>query len=188
MFFRAIITRMPLDVLIEAVLFFKAVPQKKVSLQKLFAVGAGEEWDTAIEQLKTRLAFGAIRLVETQTEMSLSTAPELSEFVETLRKTELKGDIGKAGAETLAIILYREPISRAEIDRIRGVNSSFILRNLLVKGLVERESTGNSYQFRITSNLLEHLGTTSKSELPRFSEFMNALDTFATVKTEVDAI
>ncbi len=175
---------MPLDVLVEAVLFFKAAPQKKSTLLKLFAMEDGPEWQSAIEQLKKRLEIGALRLVETDTELQLVTAPGLSEFIESLRKNELKGDIGKAGAETLAIILYREPISRAEIDRIRGVNSSFILRNLLVKGLVEREAVGNTYNFRITPALLGQLGITSKSALPRFSEFMTALDTFTTTKQD----
>lgn len=169
---------MPLDVLIEALLFYKATPQKKTALQKMFAISDDEEWRVAVERLHTRLQNGAIRLVETDTELSLATAPELSKFVESLQKNELKGDIGKAGAETLAIILYREPISRAEIDRIRGVNSSFILRNLLIKGLVAREATGNTYQFSITPDLLQHLGITKKSELPRFSDFMSAIDTF----------
>ncbi len=169
---------MPLDVLIEAVLFYKATPQKKTTLQKMFALADGEEWVTAVDTLRARLGKGATRLVETDTELALTTAPELSEFIESLRKNELKGDIGKAGAETLAIILYREPITRAEIDRIRGVNSSFILRNLLVKGLVEREAVGNSYQFRTTPTLLQHLSVTKKAELPRFSDFNNAIDAF----------
>jgi segregation and condensation protein B len=168
---------MPLDVLIEAMLFYKATPLKKDSLRKLFEVSEAD-FVHALEQLRHRLEFGATRLVETETEVSLATAPELSEFVESLRKAELKGDIGKAGAETLAIILYREPISRAEIDRIRGVNSSFILRNLLVKGLVAREAVGNSYQFKITPDLLKHLGVSSKQELHHFSEFMTAIDSF----------
>jgi segregation and condensation protein B len=175
---------MPLDILIEAVLFYKATPQKKSALQKLFAVNE-EGFSLALEQLRHRLEFGAVRLIETDTEISLGTAPELSEFIETMRKGELRGDIGKAGAETLAIILYKEPVSRAEIDRIRGVNSSFILRNLLIKGLVVRESVGNSYQFRITPELLQHLGASSKSELPRFSEFMNAIDTFTSTPENV---
>ncbi|MEK7462301.1 MAG: SMC-Scp complex subunit ScpB [Patescibacteria group bacterium] len=177
MVFRATISRMPLDVLIEAMLFYQSTPLKKASLRKLFDVSEAD-FTHAIEQLRSRLEFGATRVVETDLEISLTTAPELSEFIESLRKAELKGDIGKAGAETLAIILYREPISRAEIDRIRGVNSSFILRNLLVKGLVERDSVGNSYQFRITPELLRHLGVTTKQELPRFSEFMTAVDSF----------
>lgn len=175
--------RMPLDILIEAVLFFKATPQKKLSLQKLFDV-SHEDLIHAIEQLRGRLEFGAMRLIETDTELSLATAPELSEFIEAMRKAELKGDIGKAGAETLAIILYKEPVTRAEIDRVRGVNSSFILRNLLMKGLIEREAVGNSYQFKITPTLLQHLGISNKQELPRFSEFMDNLDSFTTSETE----
>jgi segregation and condensation protein B len=169
---------MPLDVLIEALLFYKATPQNKEKLTKLFAVPENELLD-AVNVLKKRLEIGATRLIETETDIQLSTAPELSTFVESLQKQELTGDIGKAGAETLAIILYREPISRAEIDRIRGVNSSFILRNLLIRGLIIRESiTGNGYQFRISTTLLQHLGVTNKQNLPHFSEFMNAIDAF----------
>lgn len=173
---------MALHILIEALLFYKAIPQKKTAVQKLFAVDTAE-FETAISELKARLKSGATRLIETDTELQLSTAPELSEFVESLRKDELKGDIGKAGAETLAIILYREPVQRAEIDRIRGVNSSFIIRNLLVKGLIEKHTSNNrGAAYRITPALLQHLGTDDKSKLPRFSEFMNAIDTFQTEK------
>lgn len=174
---------MNLDVLIEALLFYKAVPQSKQKLIKLFAVPENEFTD-ALKILKNRLEQGATRLIETEDQIQLSTAPELSEFIESLRKQDLTGDIGKAGAETLAIILYREPIARVEIDRIRGVNSSFILRNLLMRGLIIRESiTGHGYQFRISPSLLQHLGVTNKQELPQFSEFMNAIDAFDSVKT-----
>ncbi|USN88755.1 MAG: SMC-Scp complex subunit ScpB [Candidatus Nomurabacteria bacterium] len=169
---------MNLDVLIEALLFYKASPQNKQKLAKIFAVSE-EEFSAALTTLRNRLKSGAVRLIETETEITLATASELSEFVESLQKQEMNGDIGKAGAETLAIILYREPISRVEIDRIRGVNSSFILRNLLMRGLISRESiTGNGYQFRISPALLTHLGVSSKQELPQFSDFMNAIDDF----------
>ena len=168
---------MPLDVLVEALLFYKATPQKIATMKKLFAV-SDEDWGKALNRLRTRLEGGAIRLIETDTELQLATAPELSEFVEAMRKDELSGDIGKAGAETLSIILYRGPIARAEIDRIRGVNSAFILRNLLVRGLIERKSKGNSYEFSITPKLLQQLGVSKKETLPRFSEFMTALDSF----------
>lgn len=169
---------MSLDVLIEALLFYKAAPQSKKKMMQLFAVGE-EEFSAALKTLSERLERGATRLIETDDQIQLSTAPALANFIETLRKQDLTGDIGKAGAETLAIILYREPISRVEIDRIRGVNSSFILRNLLMRGLIIRETiTGNGYRFRISPSLLQHLGVSNKRELPNFSEFMNALDAF----------
>lgn len=171
---------MTLDVLIEALLFYKAAPQNRQKTCKLFAVSE-EEFTAALGTLRNRLQTGATRLVETDTEIQLATAPELSELIEQLRRQDLTSDIGKAGAETLAIVLYREPISRSEIDRIRGVNSSFILRNLLTRGLITRDSiTGNGYQFRISPALLQQLGVSSKHELPQFSDLMNALDTFDT--------
>lgn len=169
---------MNLDILIEALLFYKAAPQSKKKLMKLFAV-PDNDFKTALETLKKRLESGATRLVETEADIQLATAPELSEFVETLRKQDVTGDIGKAGAETLAIVLYREPISRVEIDSIRGVNSSFILRNLLTRGLIIRESiTGNGFQFKVSPKLLLQLGVTHKQELPRYSEFLNTIDNF----------
>ncbi len=169
---------MPLDVLIEALLFYKGTPQNKVKLIKFFAVPE-EDFSNALIRLKDRLQTGAVRLIETDLEIQLSTASELTSFVDSLRKKDLSGDISKAGSETLAIILYREPVSRAEIDRIRGVNSSFIIRNLLTRGLITRESiTGNSYNFRISPKLLQHLGISNKKDLPQFSEFMNVIDTF----------
>jgi len=176
----ATIAGMTLDIKIEGLLFYKAVPQSKAKLMKLFAVGE-EEFTHALHDLRSRLEFGAVRLNETETEIQLVTAPELSECIESLRKSDLTGDIGKAGAETLAIVLYNEPVSRAEIDRIRGVNSSFILRNLMTRGLVQRESiTGHGYQFRITPELLQYLGVTHKHELPQFSEFMSTIEAFET--------
>lgn len=169
---------MSLDILIEALLFYRAAPQSKKKLIQLFAVPE-EEFAKAIETLKTRLEMGATRLIETETEIKLATAPELSDFVESLQKQDLSGNIGKAGAETLAIIIYREPISRAEIEHIRGVNSQFIIRNLLVRGLITREPAGsNTYQFRASTKLLQHLGITNKQSLPQFSDFLNAIDAF----------
>lgn len=169
---------MALDVLIEALLFYKAAPQNKQKLITLFAVPE-EEFRAALKTLGERLKGGATRLIETETEIQLATAPELSTFIESLRKQDLTGDIGKAGAETLAIILYREPVTRADIDRIRGVNSSFILRNLLARGLITREPAGhNTFAFRISTQLLQHLGVTTKHELPQFADFMNTIDNF----------
>jgi segregation and condensation protein B len=94
------------------------------------------------------------------------------------QKEEIRHDIGKAGAETLAIILYREPVTRAEIDRIRGVNSSFILRNLMVRGLIERKARRGSQVYCITPQMLQHLGVSQKYDLPRYAEFINAIESF----------
>jgi len=172
---------MPIDILIEGLLFYKSAPQKKATVKKLFEISE-EDFVSSLEIIRKRLESGAIRLVETEDDIQLVTAPELGPVIEAMRKNELKADIGKAGAETLAIILYQEPVSRADIDRIRGVNSSFILRNLQIRGLVERQSNpgGGSYRYVITPALLSYLGVTKKHDLPDFARITDALEKFAT--------
>jgi segregation and condensation protein B len=172
---------------IEGVLFYKATPVKKSALCKLFGVDA-DQLTVALDELMTRLQNGAVRLAHTETEVQLVTAPELDELLEGVRKDELKRDIGKAGAETLAIVLYRGPITRAEIDRIRGVNSSFILRNLLVRGLVERDQDKMGSHFSITPMLLSHLGITNKMELPNYAQVLDSLEKFEKDQQEQETI
>ena len=170
---------MPLDILIEGLLFYKSAPQKKANLIKVYSV-AEADLDAALTILSVRLKSGATRLLQTATDVTLVTAPELAPFIEDIRKADIKNDIGKAGAETLAIILYRSPITRGEIDRIRGVNSSFILRNLLVRGLIERSQTkqGSGYSFSCTPALLAELGTTDVRSLTDFARITDALESF----------
>ncbi len=169
-----------LETQIEGVLFYKAEPMKKTALANFFGVSL-EEIDTNLALLSKRLQNGATQLSITDTTVQLVLSPQISDTIERLKKEELRSDIGKAGAETLAIVLYRGPLSRIEIDRIRGVNSTFILRNLLVRGLIERRehpTDARSYLYAITPSLLNHLGISHREELPEFDTIMNALDAF----------
>ena len=168
---------MDLSQKLEGVLFYKATPMKKKVLLKLFDVST-EEIQNASQVLKSRLEHGGIRLLETESDLQLVTAPELDTLLEGVRKEELKRDIGKAGAETLAIVLYKGPVSRAEIDRIRGVNSSFILRNLLIRGLVERGTEKNISLFSVTPTLLASMGISNKIELPNYAVILDSLEKF----------
>ena len=167
------------DVLLEAFLFYKATALTKRSVAT--AIGCTqEELVEYIETLRKRLDGTALTLVETERDVQLTTAPGVASFLEAVRRDDLRTDIGKAGAETLAIILYREPISRTEIDKIRGVNSSVTLRNLLTRGLIARsaKSTAQGYLYSITPQLLTHLGISHKQALPEYAAIMNRLDTF----------
>ena len=168
---------MELSQQIEGLLFYKAAPMKFIALTKIFDVSK-EEIATALEALNERLQEGAVRLSLTDSEAQLVTASELDELIDTVRRDELKRDIGKAGAETLAIVLYKGPISRVEIDRIRGVNSAFILRNLMVRGLVEKGTEGKSHTFGVTPTLLAHLGITHKTELSNYATVLDQLEKF----------
>ena len=174
---------MTLEQQIEGVLFYKAAPLKKQALWKLL----GCDETTGQEMLMTlgaRLTQGGTRLIETADTVELVTAPELDEFIESLRKDELQRDIGAAGAETLAIILYRGPLTRTEVDRIRGVNSSYILRNLMTRGLIERTNDTRGVRYTGTTTLMAHLGVTNQRELPNFVETMDALDAYEQASKE----
>lgn len=171
---------MNLDARIEAVLFYKSEPVKKNWLADFFNVSS-EEIDVALASLAAALQTRGVRIVMTDVAVQLVTAGEVSEIIEQVRKDELTGDIGKAGAETLAIVLYRGPLSRAEIDRIRGVNSTFILRNLLIRGLIERRphpTDSRSWTYAVTPELMNHLGVQHRESLPEFGSIMDALDAF----------
>jgi len=176
---------MTLDRQIEAVLFYKAEPIKKSILAKLLGVEQ-TELENALTILQERLQNGASSLILTEEEVELAVSSDFDQLIESLRKEELRRDIGKAGAETLAIVLYRGPVSRSEIDRIRGVNSSYILRNLETRGLVMRDTRGRSSEFRPTTELLRHLGIGEKTELADYANVMNALESFEKQQQETD--
>ena len=169
---------------IEAVLFFKNEPVTLAELSKMFKVSR-ENLQSAISNLQKEYSGRGIVLVTNEDEVSLGTHPDLSELIEDLQKEELSRELGRAGLETLAIILYKGPISRREIDHIRGVNSSFILRTLLVRGLIERtEGMERSYSYKTTLKLLEHLGVTSRESLPDFENAFKKIEEFVAVSPE----
>lgn len=179
---------MDVDAYIEALLFVKSAAMKKSTVKKTLGLDEAALVE-GVSVLRERLSLGgALRLVETDSELQLMTAPELSDFVEKLQREELKKDIGRAGAETLAIILYRGPITRAEIDAIRGVNSATILRNLLVRGLIERQAarSGSGFAFLASTELLGHLGITRKEDLTNYSQVLDRLEQFERQAAEAD--
>ncbi len=167
---------------IEAVLFYKAEPLSVKRLAQIFKKDEDEIKNALTElreELKTR--GRGLSLVEWEDEVTLGTSKEISNLIETLSKEELVKDLGKAGLETLSIILYQGPISRAEIDYIRGVNSNFILRNLLIRGLIERVENPKdqrSFLYKPTLELISYLGLSKISDLPDYETVRNDIEQF----------
>jgi len=180
---------MTLDSQIEAILFFKGEP---VTIKKLAEILSVHE-DTlneALAILEEKLSGRGLILLKNDGEVMLGTAKEASELIDSIKKDELSRDLGKAGVETLSIILYQGPISRPGIDYIRGVNSSFILRNLMIRGLVERVTNPNDsrgYLYKPTFELLSHLGVSSIEELPEFESIKTKIEAFVE-QTENDEL
>ncbi len=172
---------------IEAILLFKNEPVSLVTLSKVLDVSR-EEVLSAISNLQKDYESRGIVIISDGESFSLGTNPNLSELIEGIQKEEISRDIGRAGLETLSIILYRGPVSRREIDHIRGVNSGFILRNLLVRGLIERtEGSERSYTYKPTLELLRHLGITKIEDLPEYATALRKMEEFVrSESTEVN--
>ena len=133
----------------------------------------------AILNLKKNLENRGIVLIENDNEITLGTAPDLSKLIEDLQKEELNRDLSKASLETLSIVLYKNGVTRAEIDYIRGVNSSFTLRALSVRGLVEKtmdEKDNRRYLYKPSFELLSYMGVKSIEELPDYPEVSSSLN------------
>ncbi len=160
---------------IEASLFASGDPMSMAKL--LDVIGESEEAiKTAITTLKNKYSAdtSGIHIIECGDSFQLVTKPEVACIVEKIIKVETHENLTPAALETLSIIAYLAPISKSAIEYIRGVNSSFILRNLLIKGLVERYShpqKNNTYLYRPTHDLIRHLGIINQTELPDFAKY-----------------
>lgn len=171
---------------LEAILFFKNEPVSLVELSKLLGVSL-EDIKLSISNLQKECENRGIVVITDGENVGLGTHPDQSELIESVQKEEFSRELGRAGLETLSIVLYKGPISRREIDYIRGVNSGFILRNLLIRGLVERteSATGErSFSYKPTLKLLEYLGITSVDKLPEYGTVVAKIEEFVVSQDE----
>lgn len=181
---------MTLEAQLEALLFWKGEPMASKKIEA--ALGCKkEELEAAAAALEASLSTRGLRLMRSGDELEIRTAPEASALIEKLTKEELMRDLGKAGLETLSIILYKGPVKRTDIDYIRGVNSSFIVRNLLIRGLIERvsekESSGRGYAYKPTMALLAHLGVSKIEDLPDYAQVKTEMEAFAAAEAPTEA-
>lgn len=162
---------------IEAILFYRGEPVSFSELSKLLKLSEGNVREE-IAVLRERLSSGGLSIVETDDAVTIATAPDVSELITKLRKEELSRDLSKATLETLSIILYGDMVTRADIDFIRGVNSSFILRNLLIRGLVERKThptDSRKIVYAPSTELLTYMGIGKIDDIPEYEEVREKL-------------
>lgn len=172
---------MEIEKKLEAILFWKGEPVSFKRLGDVLKVSK-EEIKDAVFNLKNNLAGRGIVLLEKNDELTLGTVPELSKLIEDLQKEELNRDLSKASLETLSIILYKNGASRAEIDYIRGVNSSFTLRALSIRGLVEKTldpKDNRRFIYKPSFDTLSFMGVTKVEELPDWEEVSSSINVAA---------
>ncbi len=165
--------------IIESLLFVSGEPMKLKVIAQIAKVPVSEVKD-ALLVLHNDLRSGnrGLGIIEKEDEVQMATAPENSEFVRKMMEADMKSDLSRATLETLAIVAYRGPLTRMKVEEIRGVNCSFTLRYLLIRGLVERidnPEDSRSYLYKISFDFLKKLGLEKISDLPRYEELKNKI-------------
>lgn len=166
-----------LPALIEALLFVSSAPVSPHQLAAALEISISQVED-AIQALDLRLLSrehpSYLRLQKYQGRYQLTTAAEIAPFVEKFLGLEISARLTQAGLETLAVIAYRQPITRPQIEAIRGVNSDSVLKTLLSKGLIQEvgraEAPGRPILYAVTAEFLQHFGFRSIEELPPWSD------------------
>lgn len=168
---------------IEAVLFWKQEPLTPHAIARFLEIPNNQDILDALTALQTRYETtnSGIVLIRSDTTYLLVVHDVISEVIQKETTADAERDLSKAALETLAIIMYRGPISRSEIDYIRGVNSQFILRNLMSRGLIEKTSkeTNNAiFVYGPSVALLRLLGISDKTKLESYEQVNEAITAF----------
>jgi len=151
-----------------SLLFIENDPQSASSLSESIGISL-DEFTEVVSELQNHLLESGLVLVTAGDTYMLGTDPQLSEFIAAEQKHADQKELSKAALETLAIVLYKKHVSRPDIDFIRGVQSSFILRTLTMRGLIEKKTNpadNRSFIFEPTAQLLTYMGVDSVQNLP----------------------
>ena len=161
---------------IEALLFSLGKPLSRAEVMRMLGI-AQEGLENALAFLSSRTGSGLV-VVDDGRQLELRAQGEASELIEHVRAEDFSREVGRAGQETLAALLYKGPLSRSDIDFIRGVNSSQILRTLTMRGLVRRVENpkdARAFLYEPTTELLATLGLTHMGDLPDYASVRERL-------------
>lgn len=164
---------LPVPLLVESLLFVASEP---VSIEQLASALElpPEEVEEGLTLLSQACAQRGVRVQRRGRRIQMVTAPEAADQVRRFLGLELSGKLSPASMETLAIIAYRQPMTRVEVEAIRGVNSDSTIRTLLNRGLIEEQGRldqpGRPILFGTTFDFLQQFGLTTIDQLPALRE------------------
>ena len=181
-----------LKVTIESLLFASGEPIKIAKLAKICAVSE-EDVEGAVSSLGEDYAKGSgLALARIADAVQLVTNPASAEYVAELMKSDIAENLSQASLEVLSIVAYRGPITRAEIEEIRGVNCTFTLRALAIRGLIDKIENikdNRRYLYSVSFDFLKKMGLESVEKLPDWERLNkkpeNHEEVSATEKVEV---
>lgn len=176
--------------IIEALLFVHGEPIEFKDLEQLLELPP-EEVRSIVSKLSAEYQRDpgnrGLVVIEKDDAVQIGSHPDAHTYVEKLIKGEFAESLSRSGLETLAIVAYKGPLSRPEIDYIRGVNSSFTLRNLLMRGLIDRiphPHDARSYRYQISFQFLQHFGLAKLDELPEYESLRKEVIEIAEEKSK----
>lgn len=157
---------------IESILFVSGEPVSMAKIAKITeaSVPEVENWIMVL-QGEYAAANRGIVILKKEQEVQMATDPENAQIIDRLVKSEIQENLSKAALEVLSIIAYRGPITRVEVEAIRGVNCSFTVRSLMMRGLLERienPKDNRGYLYKISFDFLKKLGIDSIEKLPDY--------------------
>lgn len=164
--------------LIEALLFTYGEPITLVRLSKILKTDE-KKIKSALGELEKEYGSDRFVILEKDAMYQLGANPKYAAYIEELVKADVREELSRAASETLAIVAYKGPLTRAETEHVRGVNSSFTMRNLLLRGLIERMENpkdARAHLYRISFDCLKYLGVKKSEELPQYVEYKAELD------------
>lgn len=182
----------PLSQLLEAALFAANRPLTIEELGQLEPEVTLADIRAALDQLRDHYEFDqhAVELLEQAGGWQLLTRPQFAAAIERAQVSQRANKLSAATLETLAIIAYRQPVGRAEIEEIRGVSAGGVLRSLQERGLIEvvgrSEALGRPLLYGTTPRLLETLGLRDLQDLPRADELTIALRPHKPIEGDAD--
>jgi segregation and condensation protein B len=158
---------------IESLLFISAKPIGMKDMVQLIKKDA-KEIQTAAEELMADYLEkkGGLQIIKNGSSYQMVSAPENSSLIQDFIKDETAGELTRPSLETLTIIAYRGPIAKLELERIRGVNCSLIIRNLLLRGLIEikQDKKKNETYYSVTFDFIRFLGINDIKDLPNYEK------------------
>lgn len=162
-------TELPLSTKLEAILFVAAEPVPTGQLATALDVSSSVI-ERGLNELAESLSARGLRLQRNAGRVQLTTAPELAELIERFLGLDSTTHLSRAALETLSIVAYQQPVTRPQIDSIRGVNSDSMIRSLLNKGLVlesgRADGPGRPILYSTSPEFLQHFGLNSILEMP----------------------
>jgi segregation and condensation protein B len=162
----------PVDV-VEALLFASDTPLEASRIREVLELESDAEARALVDELRARYeaADSALTVTEVGGGFRMVTRPEIAPWLMRLARTRTRARLSRPALETLAIIAYRQPVSRPEIDAVRGVNSEGVLDSLLERRLVRiagrKEAPGRPFLYETTREFLVAFGLRDLSDLPR---------------------